>query len=72
VPVEILEGLNEYVALLEIRFAFRNIKAGNHIEAFKILYTYRTKILRPKLTAELLITLIPLKLLALADQIKKE
>lgn len=72
VPVEILEGLNEYVALLEIRFAFRNIRAGNHIKALKILYTYKTKLLRPKITAELLMTLTPLKFLMLAGQIKRK
>lgn len=72
VPAEILEGLNEYIALLEIRFAFRNIRAGNHMKAFKILYSYKAKLLQPEIMSELLITLTPLKFLMLAREIKKK
>ena len=72
VPVEILEGLKEYIALLEIRFAFRNIRAGNHKKAFKILYSYKAKLLRPKIMSEFLITLTPLKFLTLAGKIRKK
>lgn len=71
VPLEILEGLNEYIALLEIRFAFRNIRAGNHIKAWKILYIYKTKLLRPKITIEFIETLTPLKILTVVSQIRK-
>ena len=49
VPIEILEDLNEYIALLEILFASRILKDGNYIKAFKILYKYKTKLLRPKM-----------------------
>jgi glycosyltransferase involved in cell wall biosynthesis len=72
VPAEILEGLNEYIALLEIRFAFRNIRSGNHLKAFKILYLYKAQLLRPEIMSELLITLTPLKFLMLARKIKKK
>jgi len=72
VPVEILEDLNEYVAFLEIHFAFRNIRAGNRMKAFKILCTYKAKLLRPKIIAGLLLSLIPLKLVTLAVQIKRK
>ncbi|MGE5472597.1 MAG: glycosyltransferase family 2 protein [Ignavibacteriales bacterium] len=57
VPFEILEDLKNYVAFLQILFAFRNIRDGNHIKAFKVLSIYKTRLLHPKMIGGLFTTL---------------
>lgn len=57
VPTEILDDLKEYVAFLEILFAFRNIRGRNYIKAFKVLCTYKERLLRPKMMYGLFTTL---------------